>query len=213
MVGSLGKFTLLNKNGKLSKQTFISFRHACTALPAICNYLVENCGFSYLLTSFLQTDPLEHHFGLYRIMSGANSHIPFLQILETERRLRVSNILKLSSNQPDTNQLSIRTFIQSFTSMTPETTEDPINLDPFLDEIEDLSVIEFESHVLQALSFIAGYSIHQYLKRKEACTLCTQLLTLEKDFLLEELAPHSSSSYLSAIVASSSILQNLLLML
>ena len=72
--------------------------------------------------------------------------------------------------------------------MTPEITDDPIYLDPFLDKIEDLSAIQIDSHVLQALSFIAGYSIHHYFKRKEACTLCIQLLTLKKDFLLEELA-------------------------
>ena len=64
--------SLPEKGGKLSKQTFTSFRHA---LPEITNFLTENCGYSYLLTSFLQTDPLEHHFGLYRMMSGANYHV------------------------------------------------------------------------------------------------------------------------------------------
>ena len=123
---------LPNKDGKLSKQTFTSFRRACIALPEICNYLIENWGFSYLLTSFLQTDPLEHHFGLYRVMSGANYHISYLQILETERRLKVSNILILLSEQSQTNSLSIQMFVQSFTSMTAETIEttDSINLEP-----------------------------------------------------------------------------------
>ena len=71
--------------GKLSKQMFTSFKHACTVLPQITNHLTGFCGFNYLLTSFLQTDPLEHHFGLYRMMSGLNYHISYLQILETER--------------------------------------------------------------------------------------------------------------------------------
>ena len=100
-----------------------------------------------MLTSFLQTDPLEHHFGLYRVMSGANYHISYLQILETERRLKVSNILKLFSEQSQTNSLSIQMFVQSFTSMTAETIEttDSINLEPYLAEIEDLSVMECDS--------------------------------------------------------------------
>ena len=80
--------SLPGKGGKLSKQTFTSFKHTCLVLPQIANFLTENCGFSYLLTSFLQTDPLEHHFGLYRMMSGANYHVSYLQILESERRLK-----------------------------------------------------------------------------------------------------------------------------
>ena len=64
--------------GKLTKQTFTSFRHACIALQEITNYLTGCSGFDYLLTSFLQTDPLEHHFGLYRMMSGSNFHISYL---------------------------------------------------------------------------------------------------------------------------------------
>ena len=70
--------SLPENGGKLSKQTFTSFKHVCLVLPQITNFLTENCGYSYLLTSFLQTDPLEHHFGLYRMMSGANYHISYL---------------------------------------------------------------------------------------------------------------------------------------
>ena len=70
--------SLPEKGGKLSNQTFTSFRHACLVLPQITNYLTETCGYSYLLTSFLQTDPLEHHFGLYRMMSGSNYHVSYI---------------------------------------------------------------------------------------------------------------------------------------
>ena len=76
---------LPEKIGKLSKQTYTSFRHARIALPQITNHLTQSCGFSYVLSSFLQTDSLEHHFGLYCMMSGSNYHISYLQILETER--------------------------------------------------------------------------------------------------------------------------------
>ena len=30
------------------------------------NYLTGECGFSYVLSTFLQNDPIEHHFRLYR---------------------------------------------------------------------------------------------------------------------------------------------------
>ena len=60
------------KDGKLSKQTFTSLRHACIVLPQIVSYLTGHCGHAYILTRFLQTDPLEHHFELYRMMSQIN---------------------------------------------------------------------------------------------------------------------------------------------
>ena len=47
------RLSLPDKEGKLSKQTFTSLRHACLVLPQITNHLTGNCGNSYLLTSFL----------------------------------------------------------------------------------------------------------------------------------------------------------------
>ena len=44
--------------GKLTAQTFSSFRNSCTALPKLVNYLTGECGFSYVLPSFLQNDPI-----------------------------------------------------------------------------------------------------------------------------------------------------------
>ena len=87
--------TFPEKTGKLSTQTFTSFRHSCLALPKIVNHLTHNRGFSFVLSSFLQTDPLEHHFGLHRMMAGAHYHITYCQILETERRIKLSNVRKI----------------------------------------------------------------------------------------------------------------------
>ena len=67
-------------------------------LPKITNHLTSSCGFSFL-SSFLQKDPLEHHFGLYRMMAGSNYHISYFQIIETERRLKLSNILNVFAHQ------------------------------------------------------------------------------------------------------------------
>ena len=62
-------------SGKLTPQTFTSFRHTCEALPLLVKQLIENCGYQYLLTARIQNDSLEHHFGLYRQMSGSHYHI------------------------------------------------------------------------------------------------------------------------------------------
>ena len=174
---------LPGKLGKLSKQTFTSLKHACIALPEITNHLVQNCGFSYVLSSFLQTDPLEQHFGLYRMMSGSNYHISYLQILETERRLKLSSVFTQQSHSS-----SIQTFIKSFTSPDNINTDDDddfIILDPFLEDIGDLSSIECSAQVLQSLAFIAGYAVHKYLKHHQPCHVCLDALTFEKEFLFD----------------------------
>ena len=104
---------LSHKTGKLTTQTFTSFRHSCIAITSIINYLIKDCDFTYVLTSFLQNDPLEHHFGLYRMMSGAQYHNSYCQIIESERRIKLSSILKLFSSHATTEQLSIGEFISS----------------------------------------------------------------------------------------------------
>ena len=40
-----------DKDGKLSPQTFVSFRHSCITLPLNVSHLIKNCGFSYVLSS------------------------------------------------------------------------------------------------------------------------------------------------------------------
>ncbi|KAI6648566.1 hypothetical protein LOD99_8046 [Oopsacas minuta] len=158
--------SLPGKDGKLSKQTFGSLRYACIVLPQITNYLTETYGYSYLPTSFIQTDPSEHGFGLYRMMSGANYHISYLQILEAERCLKISNI-------------------QIYFPISPNHDAE-IDFDPFLNAISDLSSVECDTQTIQSLAFIAGYAAHQCLKRSPPCYLCQDLLTIDKDCLIHE---------------------------
>ena len=173
------------KGGKLSKQIFTSLKHACLVLPQITNFLTETCGYSYLLTSFLQTDPFEHHFGLYRMMSGTNYHVSHQQILESERRLKVSNILSMFSSQP-VPSTSFQEFIQSFSSLESADSNNDFDLDPFLHAISDLSAIEYNIRVFQSLTIIAGYSAHQYLRHSQPCLICRDILTFDRDLLVDE---------------------------
>ena len=101
------------KLGKLSSQTFTSFRHSCIALQNSVNILTGSSDFTFVLSSFLQND--EHHFSIYRMMSGAQYNVTLSQILETERRIKLSGILKLffatiPANRPD----SLKEFFETF---------------------------------------------------------------------------------------------------
>ncbi len=88
---------------KVSTQNFNSLERT---LQNTVNILNGSCDFSYVLSSFLQNDPLEHHFGLYRMMSGAQYNITLSQILETERRIKLSDMPKLFSHTIPVNSQS-----------------------------------------------------------------------------------------------------------
>ena len=118
--------------GKLTPQTFSSFKHTCMALPFLVDRLTSECNFSYLLSARIQNDPLEHHFGLYRQMSGSHYHITYCQILESERKLQLSNILKLFAIKLATKNekpLSLKDYLNKFAeNIIDEYSE--INFDP-----------------------------------------------------------------------------------
>ena len=184
--------SLPGKEGKLSPQTFTSFKHTCLALPILVNHLTSQCGFAYLLTYFLQTDPLEHHFGLYRMMSGSNYHVSYSQILETERRLKISSILKLFSQQSSFKESNLHNFIKSFSSIELDHDNNQVDLEPFLSKLQDLSNIVLDKQTIQSLAFIAGYCVHQYLKRSQNCRSCRDFLTVDKELLFD---PEETSIY------------------
>ena len=120
-------------------------------------------------------------------MSGANYHVSYLQILEAERRLKISHILKLFSSSQAKLTISImQEFINSFSPLDCPPSDTKIDLDPFLDELSDLSVIEYDTQTLQSLAFIAGYAALQNLKRSPPCHICRDTLIIEKDFLIDE---------------------------
>ena len=176
---------LPGKAGKLTSQTFKSFRHSTLALPSIVNHLTQNCNFSFVLTSFLQNDPLEHHFGIYRMMSGAQYHISFCQILESERRLKLSNILKIFSSGGWEQDCSIKEFINSFTALTESKAASHFQIEHFLPAVQNLSLVNVPTQTLQALAFIAGYTVYSYFKNSNRCQSCLSFLTEDKEMEIE----------------------------
>ena len=171
---------LSQKTGKLTTQTFTSFRHSCIAITSIINHLIEDCDFTYVLTSFLQNDPLEHHFGLYRMLSGAQYHISYCQILESERRM------KLFSSHATTEQLSIDEFISSFSTPSEHQCFPTLDLEQFISYLQNYSDVTVTTQTLQALTFIAGYTVHSYYKKSNRCQACLSFLTEDKEMEIGE---------------------------
>ena len=188
------------KNGKLSPQTFTSFRHSCVTLSLIVNHLTQHCGFSYVLSSFLQNDPLEHHFGLYRMMSGAQYHISYCQLLQTERRLKISSILNIFSKKSSESQPSLKEFLDTCSCSLAFESEPhtSFNLDLHFSVFEEYSEIELSTPILQSLSFIAGYAVHTFYRRSCKCQTCLSFLTEEKDMDIEE-PPDSKYKFIQVV--------------
>ena len=84
------------------------------------------------------------------MMSGANYHISYLQILESERRLKVSNILHMFPSLTVSSTSTLKEFIQSFSPMNSEGTDIEFYSHPFFSVISDsdLSTIECSTQEL-----------------------------------------------------------------
>ena len=117
-------------------------------------------------------------------MSGAQYNISVLQILESERRLKPSSILKLF--QKDTaGEISLKDFIKTFTSE-----EEPVEITPledFLPLLDNSNPLpEVDETPLLALTFVAGYAVHSsYSKYKDRCGECFASLTKQRDIHFE----------------------------
>ena len=78
-----------------------------------------------------------------------------LSELETGRRLKLSNILKIFASQEDFGIYSIQTSIESYSSLDTNN-GDETDVPLILDEIDDLTSIECSLQTMHSLAFIAG---------------------------------------------------------
>ena len=188
------------KANKASLTRPTSLRHTCISLPLIVRHLTNNCSFSYVLTSFLQNDALEHNFGLYRQMSGTNYHISYCQILESERRLKVSSVLKLC--QSSAEQISVQEFIQQFSNFSVNDLDSSaISLQTqgrIMNQLPDLEAIDYDTQTLQALAFMTGFDVNQFYRRSNKCPICLDYLTTDKEFMID-LPKDSRFAYLEIV--------------
>ena len=57
--------------------------------------LFEQYKLHYILTGKFQTDNLEVRFGLYRMLSGSNYLVYVIEVLQSEKKLKLKGLLKL----------------------------------------------------------------------------------------------------------------------
>ena len=103
-----------------------------------------------MLSSRLQNDPLEHHFGPYRMMFVTQYH-SYCQILESERRLKLSHVIKLFSHGTETDKSDDNTLKQFLKTFSQKTTgheqQFSFNLEECMVEMSDLHTITLNNEI------------------------------------------------------------------
>lgn len=87
------------RSGQLSRETCFALKHTTSTLIKLCDYLLKHHNFHYVLLGKFQTDKLEGRFGQYRKMSGSNYNVAVAQVMESEKKLRIINVLSMASSK------------------------------------------------------------------------------------------------------------------
>ena len=138
-----------------------------------------------MLTGFLQNDSRET-FGVYRLMSGCQYNISICQILESERRIKIGNILKLYQAQDGKDEPSLKEFVSGFSVHQDNEVHQP-DLSIYSSILNEKFDFSPTVEVRQALAFIGGYAVHNicknmlYSKKFKSLTYCEHCVSLLTD--------------------------------
>ena len=159
-------------SGKLSKQTFFSLKLSMKNMRGLIKYLIECVNFKYVLTAYFQTDCLESVFGLYRQSNGGNFHISYAQIIDSEKKNRLRNMLKL--NKDLSNLCDFKGTIND---------NDVYNIDFNKLKVNKKDFYNYNEKNFDVTVYIAGYIAKKILCTYD-CSCCPDFFTTQ-DFQIE----------------------------
>ncbi len=122
-----------------------------------------------MLLGKFQSDPIERRFSWLRQLSGGNYYISVRQLLENEKKIRASSLVKFShcslaeirslgnENKAENLSRKVAMFSQS------------------LAEVLLVSEIDLESSDAHIICYIAGALVHAHLQRS-GCSSCREIL-------------------------------------
>ncbi|KAH7960875.1 hypothetical protein HPB49_024189 [Dermacentor silvarum] len=84
----------IHKDAFLTQSTADGLRVTLKSVRELSLYLLEHCGFKYVLTAKMNQDPLECFFGIIRQAGGQNEHPTFPTFLQLYRMLSLYSLLK-----------------------------------------------------------------------------------------------------------------------
>ena len=102
-------------------------------------------------------------------MSGSNYNISYCQILESERRLQLSNLLNFFPINQQSDNPSLKEYLRRSTEEENEEVQLEFDFEFVVNEIKNIANPVFDNSQIECLNYIAGYAISSYLKKSTEC--------------------------------------------
>lgn len=162
--------------GFLTHDTYNALTQSVSVMTAFIIYSLKNLEIPYVLPGKLQTDNLEGRFSRYRQLCGGNYNVSVLQIVEAEKKMRIKNLLGLTSARYGKVKFNFDMLPETYT----KNKNNDVNVDDskFLGMLTDnnfLSTVDVDD---SSLLYICGYSSFK-LKQKLECSFCINLITAD----------------------------------
>lgn len=166
--------------GCLTSQTARALIHSTITIVNVFKYCKTVLKVNYLLTGKLQTDNLERRFGEYRQLSGGNYHVSVQQVLEAEKKLRLSSALELSSDK--LGHIAVRNIRDSLLDevSTCENTI-PSELTGIPLEVLDSCYSCDEASMV----YISGFVVHKTVRLLN-CHKCKDMIQMDRDLSVDD---------------------------
>ena len=181
------------REGTLSKDTMTALEHTLLGLTELCNYLLDQKQFRYVLLGKFQTDNLEFRFSQYRQLSGSNFHVSVEQLLEGEKKLKLISVLKMISSS--NGQLSLKDITDSLADVKSKlTATSQEEHQQFLAMLSECGDLEINNQQMKALVFVSGYTV---TKIRTDCVACHRNFMTDRKLQVE--GNEDCYTYLSAL--------------
>lgn len=125
-----------------------------------------------MLPGKLQTDKLENRFSRYRQLSGGNYHISYIQIIESEKKLRTKSILGLHSAKYGQVAFSFDALTVVADYVINNSTIDDYTVFSKIVNHNFIDIVDIDN---PALIYICGYAAFK-IKHRLHCKLCCEFV-------------------------------------
>ena len=134
-------------------------------MAGLAKYLINSCGFKYVLLKKIQSDTIEGRFGHIRQFSGANYYISLLQLLENNRKLRTLSLVKYS-------HISVKDIEQAV--QLRNTDDESISKAEILFSDLQFNILPTEND-LGVIYYVTGYCCRSFVRTNkcEKCKIAT----------------------------------------
>lgn len=158
----------------LTSQTFTAFIQTTSALSELSEHILEKpeTPFRYVMLGKCQSDPIEGRFGRYRQLCGANFYVSVRQMLESEQKIRILNLMQ--------QHVDLRELRRIDDQNHADDVEVPVWLHDLFLQIDVLAFETIDSDILNVLYFISGY-IARSITHFNKCSSCMELLKSRSD--------------------------------